>query len=684
MNKTFKLTTLAGLLVIAGHTFAVDDITDVDQLPVLQEQVQHATVSERITSRFTHSHYRQFDLDSAFSAKIFDRYLNLLDYSHNVLLASDIVQFSAHKNQIGDELRTGKLDVFYDLYNLGQKRRFERYQYALEVLRRPMDFSGNESFNLDRSKSPWPKDKAELNALWDDKVKFDQLSLKLTGKDDNEIRNTLTRRYKSAIRRLTQSSSEDVFSLIMTSFAREIDPHTNYLSPRSTEQFNTAMSLSLEGIGAILNMDDDYTVINSLVAGGPAAKSKSISIGDRIVGVGQSGKNMVDVIGWRIDDVVALIKGPKGSKVRLEILPAGKGMKTRIVTLVRERIRLEDRAVKMSVKTVGGEKVGVLDIPGFYVGLTNDVKVQLQKLAKQNVNSIIIDLRSNGGGALTEAVSLSGLFIPAGPIVQVRDNNGKIREDRDTDGVIYYKGPLVVLVDRFSASASEIFAAAMQDYGRGLIVGESTFGKGTVQQYRSLSRIYDQMLGPDWPELGSVQYTIQKFYRINGGSTQRKGVTPDIMMPTGSEERETGEQYEDNALPWDSINAANYTKIGDFKLLVPVLQKQHDERIAKDPEFQYIMKDIAKYNTMKDKHYIVSLNYIQREKENESEDATRLMRVNDRLQRHGHPPLKRLEDLPKDYRDPDPYLDETVQIALDLARLEKGQPAEQPVISAGK
>lgn len=676
MNTLFKRTALAGLLFVTGHALAVEDITRADQIPVLKEETQHATVSERVTSRFTRSHYRQFDLDNAFSAKIFTRYLNLLDYSHNVLLASDVEQFSQKKNEIGDELRSGKLDVFYDLYNKAQQRRFERYQYALKVLERPMDFTGNDSFNLDRSKAPWPKDEAELNALWDSKVKYDELSLKLTGKVEKEIRETLSRRYKFAIRRLAQTNSEDVFSLAMTAFAREIDPHTNYLSPRNTEQFNTEMSLSLEGIGAVLQGDDDYTVINSMVAGGPAAKSKAISVGDRIVGVGQTGQNMVDVIGWRLDDVVALIKGPKGSKVRLEILPAGKGTKTRIVTLTRERIRLEDRAVKMSVKTVGKEKVGVLDIPGFYVGLTDDVKVQLQKLEKQNVKSVIIDLRANGGGALTEAVSLSGLFIPSGPVVQVRDNNGKVREDSDTDGVVYYKGPLVVLVDRFSASASEIFAAAMQDYGRALIVGEPTFGKGTVQQYRSLNRIYDQMLRPEWPALGSVQYTIQKFYRVNGGSTQRKGVTPDIIMPTGTQVTETGEKFEDNALPWDSINAATFVRAGDLKPFGPELLKKHDERIAKDPEFQYINKDIARFEALKAKRDMVSLNLAQREKENAEDDAIRLSRLNDRFKREGKPPLKKLDDLPKDYQEPDPYLDETVHIALDLAHLEKDQPAE--------
>ncbi|MGJ0126990.1 carboxy terminal-processing peptidase [uncultured Pantoea sp.] len=673
MNTLLRVGLIAGLL-LAGPAFGAENITRADQIPQLHEDPQDPTVSERVTSRFTRSHYRQFDLDQNFSAKIFDRYLNMLDYSHNVLLASDVAQFASKKGTVGDELRSGKLDLFYDLYNLAQKRRFERYQYALTVLARPMNFSGNDTIDIDRAKAPWPKDEAELNALWDAKVKYDQLSLKLAGKDDKEIRDVLTKRYNFAIRRLAQSNGEDVFQLVMNAFAREIDPHTSYLSPRNTEQFNTEMSLSLEGIGAVLQMDDDYTVINSMVAGGPAAKSKAITVGDRIVGVGQPGKPMEDVIGWRLDDVVAKIKGPKGSKVRLEILPAGKGTKTRTVTLTREKIRLEDRAVKMSVKNVGKQKVGVLDIPGFYVGLTDDVKVQLQKLQKQNVDSVVIDLRTNGGGALTEAVSLSGLFIPSGPVVQVRDNNGRVREDSDNDGVVYYKGPLVVLVDRFSASASEIFAAAMQDYGRAVIVGEPTFGKGTVQQYRSLNRIYDQMLRPEWPALGSVSYTIQKFYRINGGSTQRKGVTPDLLMPTGVEAAETGEKFEDNALPWDSIKAATYVKTGDIKPLVAQLTKQHAERIAQDREFQYIMKDIARFNAMKDKRNIVSLNLAQREKENREDDASRLERINARYQAEGKKPLKNLDELPKDYKEPDPYLDETVKIANDLAQLEKAQP----------
>ncbi|MBE8595313.1 carboxy terminal-processing peptidase [Xenorhabdus sp. BG5] len=660
--------------VISGHNTAVISLS---QLPDLKPEPQHSTVSKRIVSRFLRSHYRQFYLDADFSGKIFDRYLNQLDYGHNVFLASDIAPFASQKGELGKELENGDLKLPYDLFNLMQKRRFERYQYVLSRLEQPVDLNGHDTIETDRIKAPWPKSVEELDRLWDAKIKFDWINLKLSGKkDDKEIKETLTKRYRTLLKRLTQTKSEDVFQSIMMAFAREIDPHTSYLSPRDTEQFNSEMSLSLEGIGAVLQYDDEYIAIRSLLAGGPAAKSNLLKVGDKITGVGQVGKPIVDVVGWRLEDVVALIKGPKGSKVRLEITPSTKGAKNHIITLTRENIRLEDNAVKMSVKTVGKEKVGVLDIPSFYVGLTNDVKVQLQKLTKQRVASIVIDLRGNGGGALTEAVSLSGLFIPTGPVVQIRDNTGRVKVEADTDEARYYKGPLVVLIDNRSASASEIFAAAMQDYGRGLIVGEPSFGKGTVQQYRPLNRIYDQMLRPEWPEIGSVQYTIQKFYRINGGSTQLKGVTPDIIMPTGEEPSEIGESQEDNALPWDSIQPAHYTSSKVISELTPLLTKLHNQRIANDPEFKYIKQDIAYYKVIKERKGVYSLNYAQREKENKEYETNKLNLLNERFKREGKKLLKSLDDLPKDYKGPDPYLDESVKIALDLAH----QPAEMAVM----
>lgn len=398
-------------------------------------------------------------------------------------------------------------------------------------------------------------------------------------------------------------------------------------------------------------------------------------MGDKIIAVGQQNKPMVDVVGWRLDDIVALIKGPKGSQVKLEVISDEKGAKPRTITLVREQIRLEDRAVKLTEKVINGDKVAILDIPSFYVGLTNDVKTQLQRVAKDNVSSLVIDLRGNGGGALTEAISLSGLFIPSGPVVQVRDNNGRVRQDFDKDDVVYYKGPLVVIVNRFSASASEIFAAAMQDYGRALIVGEQTFGKGTVQQYRPLTRVYDQMLSPDWPGLGSVQYTIQKFYRINGGSTQLKGVTPDLLLPS-FDSAEMGESFEDNALPWDSISPASY-QLSEYSdklkaALVP-LTEQHTKRIANDREFSYIFADIQRYNDAKAKgeDKFVVLNFAEREKENKELETIKLNRINERFKLEGKPALKSLDDLPKDYEGPDPYLDETAKIAVDLSKVLK-------------
>ncbi|WP_374050874.1 carboxy terminal-processing peptidase [Xenorhabdus taiwanensis] len=659
--------------VINGQNTAVINL---NQLPDLKPEPQHLTVSKRIVSRFLRSHYRQFYLDADFSGKIFDRYLNQLDYGHNVFLASDIAPFASQKGKLGKELENGDLKLPYDLFNLMQKRRFERYQYVLSRLEQPVDLNGHDTIETDHIKTSWPKSVEELDRLWDAKIQFDWINLKLSGKkDDKEIKETLTKRYRMLLKRLTQTNSEDVFQSIMMAFAREIDPHTSYLSPRDTEQFNSEMSLSLEGIGAVLQYDDEYVSIRSLLAGGPAAKSNLLKVGDKIIGVGQVGKPIVDVVGWRLEDVVVLIKGPKGSKVRLEIIPSTKGAKNHIVTLTRENIHLEDNAVKMSVKTVGKEKVGVLDIPSFYVGLTNDVKVQLQKLTKQRVASVVIDLRGNGGGALTEAVSLSGLFIPTGPVVQIRDNTGRVKVEADTDEARYYKGPLVVLIDNRSASASEIFAAAMQDYGRGLIVGEPSFGKGTVQQYRPLNRIYDQMLRPEWPEVGSVQYTIQKFYRINGGSTQLKGVTPDIIMPTGEEPSELGESQEDNALPWDSIQPAHYTSSKVISELTPLLIKLHNQRIANDPEFKYIKQDIAYYKVIKERNGVYSLNYAQREKENKEYETNKLNRLNERFKREGKKLLKSLDDLPKDYKGPDPYLDESVKIALDLAH----QPAEMAV-----
>ncbi|MGB5805558.1 MAG: carboxy terminal-processing peptidase, partial [Vibrio anguillarum] len=435
----------------------------------------------------------------------------------------------------------------------------------------------------------------------------------------------------------------------------------SYLSPRNAEQFQSEMNLSLEGIGAVLQMTDDYTIIRSLVAGGPASNSKQLGEGDRIIGVGQDGKEMVDVIGWRLDDVVQLIKGPKGTKVKLQVLPEGKDAKSHVVTIVRDKIRLEDRAVKSKIIEKNGKKIGVLEVPSFYVGLAQDTDKLLTELKQKKVDGVIVDLRNNGGGALTEATALSGLFIESGPVVQVRDSYGRVNVNSDTDGKISYQGPMTVLVNRYSASASEIFAAAMQDYGRAIIVGENSFGKGTVQQHRSLNHIYDLFD----KELGYVQYTIQKFYRIDGGSTQNKGVVPDIALPTAIEAKDTGESVEPNALPWDQIERAKYDKLQANEKLIAKLSAQHQARIANDMEFGFINEDIAKYKAEKDDNTI-SLNESVRKQESDKADELRLARINMRQAANGLKPYKTLQDVPKDYETPDVYLEEAVAITVDM------------------
>ncbi|AYV19881.1 MULTISPECIES: carboxy terminal-processing peptidase [Vibrio] len=651
----------ASLWLAASSAHALEAKFEKSDIPTLAPEVQHETASKRVTSRFTRSHYKHFTLDDEFSKAIFARYLEMLDYNRNIFTQADIDKFNSWSTQLDDQLKAGNNQIAFDVYNLSMQKRYDRFAYALSLLDKEMKFDVDESITLDRSEAAWPKDEAELNELWRKRVKYDALNLKLAGKNWDEIKETLGKRYNNAIKRLTQSHNEDAFQIYMNAFAREVDPHTSYLSPRSAEQFQSEMNLSLEGIGAVLQLTDDYTVIRSLVAGGPASKSKQLGEGDKIIGVGQDGEEIVDVIGWRLDDVVQLIKGPKGTKVKLQILPDGKDAKATVVEIVRDKIRLEDRAVKSEVIEKDGKKIGVLEVPSFYVGLSKDTDKLITELKEKGVDGIIVDLRNNGGGALTEATAMSGLFIESGPVVQVRDSYGRVNVNSDTDGKISYQGPLTVLVNRYSASASEIFAAAMQDYGRAIVLGENSFGKGTVQQHRSLNHIYDLFD----KELGYVQYTIQKFYRINGGSTQNKGVVPDIAFPTPIDPAETGESVEDNALPWDSIDKAKYSELQRNDEMIASLTTKHEERIKSDMEFGFIAEDIAKYKAEKDDKTL-SLNEAARKAESDNNDELRLERVNLRQKAAGEEPYKTLDDIPKDYEVPDAYLDEAVAIMVDM------------------
>ncbi|OCG68868.1 C-terminal processing peptidase [Gilliamella sp. Imp1-6] len=665
MNKLLIIT-LSLIFGILGQSVQAKPQTN-EQIPVLKQDDIHQVVAKRVTNFFTQSHYRNFALDGAFSAQIFDRYFKLLDGNKSIFIQSDVSNFRNRQESLGQELVDGNLKTAYDIYNLFLKKRYDRYQYALEVLQRPMDFSANDEIDFNREEIAWPTSESELNAYWDKRVKYDELSLSLSGKNEKEIREVLSKRYNRVLKTIMQSNNEDAFQVFMNAFAREIDPHTSYLAPRKKRDFDSEMSLSFEGIGATLSQQDDYTVIMSFVTGGPAEKSKLLTVGDKIIGVGQSNSAIEDVIGWRLDDVVDKIRGPKGTVVKLEILPAGNNSKTKVIELTRDKIRFEDREAKLKTIDNPRGKVGVIEIPSFYMGLTEKVEGLLSKANKENLQGLVIDLRDNGGGSLAEVINLTGLFIDTGPVVQVRDNLQKVITYNDKNKGIEYTGPLVVMINRYSASASEIFSAAMQDYGRALIVGETTYGKGTVQTSRNISYPVDARLHPNWPELGGAQYTIQKFYRINGGSTQLKGVEPDIEMNKIKYVDETGERFLDNALPWDKIPSADYLVLANIKPLLPDLESQHLARISHNPEFMYIDEDIKRFNDKKDRQYIVSLNKKKREVEQKNNEERDLKRTNERLNKAGLPSIAKLDDLPKDYKQPDPYLDESIEILLDFA-----------------
>lgn len=664
MSKKFTLIPLVAAL-FSGSLFAAVEAVTIDDLPQLKQESQHGTASKRVASLFARSHYTPVRFNDELSSKVYDRYIESLDFNKSVFLASDIASFEQYRDDFDNAITTGKLDFTFDIFNLSLKRRFERYEYSLTLLEKEMTFDKKDEYFFDREDSAWPASQAELDEIWRERVKYDALRLKMTGKDWEGIKEVLTKRYKNAEKRLVQSNSEDAFQIVMNSLARSIEAHTSYLSPRRAEQFKMDMDLELEGIGAVLSPDEDYTVIRSLVPGGPADKTDQIKADDRIIGVAQDGEEFVDVIGWRLDDVVDLIKGPKGTKVRLQYL---KGVDAhgapKVVEITRDKIRLEDRAAKSEVFEAKysdlTSKIGVIEIPGFYNNLSKDVKVELAKLKEEKVDGIIIDLRQNGGGSLYEATQLSGLFFDQGPVVQIHTLNNRIEEQKDRDGITYYDGPLTVLVDRCSASASEIFAAAMQDYGRAVIIGEQTFGKGTVQQHKGLGRAYDLYDNA----LGSVQYTIAKFYRINGGSTQHKGVIPDISFPSAIDPAQWGESKQDNALPWDSIVKAKYKKLGNLTPIITYLEKQHEVRIKSEPEFGYVFNDITLYNEEKDRKTI-SLVEADRIKEKDEGEARALVRTNERLKRLGKDPVENLDDIPEVIEELDPFLEEAALITQD-------------------
>lgn len=619
-----------------------------DLLPTAPTADQ-ATASKMVYGLLSDSRYayRPRPLDTTLSQDVFKRYLEALDGNKQYFTAADIARFEPYRATLGEAIRSGDLAPAWGMFAVYRQRVNERIAHARALLKQDFDFEADDRWEYDREKAPWAANAQELDAIWKKSVKNDWLRLKLAGKQPAEIRATLDKRYANMKRSIDELKGEDVFQSFLNSYTGAIDPHTDYFTPRSADNFNQQMSLSLEGIGAVLQRQDDYVAIREIVPGGPAALSGKLQVGDRIVAVGQGRSGpMTDVVGWRIDDVVQQIRGKKDTQVRLEYIPVAGGIdgKHTQITITRQKIKLEEQAAKSETITVPAangqpaRRIGVIKLPAFYQDFegrrknpddynsaTRDVARLLARFKAQDLDGVVLDLRNNGGGSLDEAVDLTGLFIDKGPVVQVRESGGRVAVNADRKAGVAWDGPLAVLINRASASASEIFAGAIQDYGRGLVVGDTSFGKGTVQNIVDLDR---------WPanetaRFGQVKLTIAQFFRVAGGSTQFKGVVPDIAMPSSIGAEEYGESTYDNALPWARIAAVPHTQYGNFSPLLPRLQSLHAARIAGDREFQWMLQDAGEIKAEREKKYI-SLNEATRRAERNRQEAKRKQRQDER------------------------------------------------------
>jgi carboxyl-terminal processing protease len=634
-------------------------------------------------------HYSHAAIDDKMSDVIYQRYLEFLDGQRSYFLASDINDFNAYRFQFGDMIRSGNIDPAYLIFARFQQRNRERIQHAIALLQTEPDWTLNESFEFDRVHAQWPADQATMDELWRKRVKNDALSLMLTGKSWPEAVEVLRKRYERVLKRIDQVSADDVFENVMNAYARAFDPHSSYFSPRSSEEYRIQMSLNYDGIGASLVLTDDYVTIANVLDGGPAAVAGTLKINDRITGVGQGHEGpFTDVIGWRLDDVVQQIRGKAGTSVRLQVLPAGAapGTPEKVLEFVRNKVTLEAQAAHKEVKTVERDgrtlKIGVITVPGFYEDIaaqsagdenyrstTRDVLKLLNQLKSENIDGLVLDLRNDGGGYLPEATALTGLFINHGPVVQLRDTAGRLEVLDDPEVTPAYDGPLAVLVDRLSASASEIFAGAIQDYHRGVILGQTTFGKGTVQSLMPLDRV------PQQGGNGQLTVTIGKFYRITGESTQHRGVEPDVPLASVLDTKEVGESALESALPWDRIAGVPF-KASSLAAAPPVsmLATEEDARAQRDPDYRWLMSDIAAIDSVREQHS-VSLNLKERRDERSRVDKERLERENSRRSAKNLPALKSVEELEKSKDDAaDVVLDQATQVMADMVTGVRPQP----------
>jgi carboxyl-terminal processing protease len=651
----------------------------------LEQSDRHAKISRLVTTLFERSHYRQIRVDDEVSSQILDRFITNMDGNRHYFLATDIEEFDTYRFEFDDAVKRGDLDAVFEIYSRYVQRTRERLEYSLSLLNVEPDFTIDERYIFDRSELDWAATQEDMDEIWRLRVKNDAVSLILAGRTWDETSELLATRYERVLKRVAQVNSDDAFEAFMNAYSHTLDPHSSYFSPRNSEEYRIQMSLSYDGIGASLQIQDDFVAVLNIIPGGPASIEGSLKPEDRIIAVGQGDEGeMVDVVGWRLDDVVDLIRGPGGTAVKLQLLPAGAapGTSEHVLALIRDKIKLEAQAAQSTLLEIpnGDEmrRIGVIEVPSFYqdynaraagdenyTSTTADVRRLVAELQEEGIDGLVLDLRNNGGGHLSEATSLTGLFIDRGPVVQLRDTNGRIEVLPDPSPEKVYDGPLAVLVNRYSASASEIFAAAIQDYNRGIVVGQQTFGKGTVQNLYPLDRYAP---GRD-PRFGQLTLTIGKYYRVNGGSTQHRGVEPDIELPSAIDSETVGESSRESALPWDQIKTTEFKASQSLEDAVSILQKNHLQRIEGDADFDYLVAGINDLNEQRASSS-VSLSLEIREVEREESQARQLELANHRRTALGLEPIAGLEEAADD-EIPDVVLDVAAAIVADMNNLSK-------------
>ncbi len=712
MSKTLRrplgwlaLTVLSVLVLAATDAALHSPARAASILPpgALAPTDEQRSIARKIGRILEETHYSGAPIDKAFSRQVFERYLEFLDPEHSYFLASDVQGFSVYRDQFDDMIHSGNIDPGFLIFDRFKERNRQRMQYAISLLKSQPAWNTQTRYDFDRDHAQWPATEADMDQLWKERVMNDAVSLMLAGKTWPQAADILRKRYQNVIQRVDQIKSGDVFEDLMNAYARTYDPHTSYFSPLNSEEYRIQMSLNYEGIGASLQLIDNYVTVMNVIPGGPAAVAGTLKPNDRITGVGEGPTGPItDVVGWRLDDVVELIRGKAGTAVRLQVLPPGAapGSKEKVLEFVRNKVTLEAQEAQSKLKTVTDNgrtyRIGVITVPSFYEDIaaenrgdanyrstTRDVLRLLQKLEAQHIDGLVLDLRDNGGGYLPEATALTGLFIPHGPVVQLRDRNGHIEVLDDPEQVPAYTGPLAVLVNRYSASASEIFAGAIQDYHRGLIIGQNTFGKGTVQNLVPLDRWSDE------PIEGQLTVTIGKFYRITGESTQHRGVLPDVTLPSPIDPKEVGEADLPDSLPWDRISGVPFRTSAGLSAVPSIAQLDSDEaaRTRHDPNYQWLVADINAIDAMQAEH-TVSLNLADRRAERTHDDKELLAIDNQRRAALHLSPLTNVDQIDREKNHdkiPDVILGQAVDITADMIALDRSElPLEKTASTGGR